>query len=67
MILKDAWFGMKRIQREVCCQRLADNEEIEFQDGAWHFFGEGITQIPNISYCPFCGTELPLYKKEDRE
>ena len=67
MILKEIWFDMKKNSREVCCQRLADEKEIGFQDGKWFCYGDGVIQVNDIKYCPFCGKLLPIFKELDNE
>ncbi len=43
---------------DVCCEKLANEEEINKQDSHWDTYGDGVYQVRNISFCPFCGSKL---------
>lgn len=58
---KQAWFDMNKFEGDICCQKLADTHEIGFQDGKWYCYGDGVIQVADIKYCPFCAEQLPIY------
>ena len=56
-----AWKGneLEEYQIKVCCERLSKEKEIGKLEDHWDCYGDGVYQIENILYCPFCGSELP--------
>jgi hypothetical protein len=63
MSKKLAWTGSHGIEKEICCEKLAREQEIGYQDGVWYCYGDGVIQVSDIQYCPFCGTKLPKYEE----
>lgn len=51
--------GLHEIQIAVCCKKMADAEDINFQDKEWTIFCEGQYLYRYIIFCPFCGSKLP--------
>jgi len=62
--------GRHEAKISVCCKRMANAEDIGFQDKEWTIFAEGQYLYRNIKYCPFCGTSLqnpPVIIKEEKQ
>ena len=51
--------GLQNHIIDVCCLKLVLEEEIGQSDGVWYCYGDGIIQISDIKFCPFCGEKLP--------
>ena len=65
--MREAWNGLTEYRlKSICCIRMSKWGSIQFQNGKWLIFDTN-GDFKQISYCPFCGTNLQKTKEKERQ